>query len=77
MNVRILDLIYIYENDIKKHYKNKKNIRNGLKRTKYLYKQNRITLNQAFCSFESIKNSYVFANNKEIDNMINYYCGNS
>ena len=62
---------------IKLNQNSKKNIRKGLKRTKYLYKQNRITLNQAFCSFESIKNSYIFANHKEIENMINYYWDSS
>lgn len=51
----------------------KRNIKKGIKRTKYLYKNNIITLKSMFSSIETYKNSYKYVNKKYINELIDYY----
>lgn len=51
----------------------KRNIKKGIKRTKYLYKNNIITLKSMFSSIETYKNSYKYVNKKYIKELIDYY----
>lgn len=51
----------------------KSNIKKGIKRTKYLYKNNIIALKSMFSSIETYKNSYKYVNKKYIKELIEYY----
>jgi RNA-directed DNA polymerase len=41
-------------------------IRKGIKRSKYLYMNNKITLKQLFCSIQTYKYSYIFVSHKKV-----------
>lgn len=51
----------------------KRNIKKGIKRSNYLYKNGLITFNSYFCSIESYKNNYIFANKNKIRHIIEKY----
>lgn len=53
----------------------KKNIRKGIKRTNYLYKNNIIKFNQYFSSIECFKNNYIFVNKDKVKHFIDRYNG--
>jgi len=51
----------------------KRNIIKGIKRTKYLYKNNLIKINQLFSSIETYKYSYKYTNQTYIKNIFDRY----
>ena len=53
----------------------KKNIRKGIKRANYLYKNNIIKFNQYFSSIECFKNNYIFVNKDKVKHFIDRYNG--
>lgn len=53
----------------------KKNIRKGIKRANYLYKNNLIKFNQYFSSIECFKNNYIFVNKDKVKHFIDRYNG--
>ena len=53
----------------------KKNIRKGIKRANYLYKNNIIKFNQYFSSIECFKNNYIFVNKDKVNHFIDRYNG--
>ena len=53
----------------------KKNIRKGIKRANYLYKNNIIKFNQYFSSIECFKNNYIFVNRDKVKHFIDRYNG--
>lgn len=58
---------------IKLSKNSKKNIKKGIKRTKYLYKNNYIEFSQVFSSIENYKHSYPYASKKEVKNIFELY----
>lgn len=84
------DSLELIENKINKEYKlklnnkktiiklssnTKKNIRKGIKRANYLYKNNIIKFNQYFSSIECFKNNYIFVNKDKVNHFIDRYNG--
>ena len=84
------DSLELIENIINKEYKLKlnnkktiiklssnikKNIRKGIKRANYLYKNNIIKFNQYFSSIECFKNNYIFVNKDKVNHFIDRYNG--
>ena len=71
----------LIENKINNEYKlklnsnTKKNIRKGIKRAKYLYKNNLIKFNQYFSNIECFKNNYIFVNKDKVKHFIDRYNG--
>jgi len=53
----------------------KKNIRKGIKRANYLYRNNIIKFNQYFSSIECFKNNYIFVNKDKAKHFIDRYNG--
>ena len=53
----------------------KKNIRKGIKRANYLYRNNIIKFNQYFSSIECFKNNYIFVNKDKVKHFIDRYNG--
>ena len=53
----------------------KKNIRKGIKRANYLYRNNIIKFNQYFSSIECFKNNYIFVNKDKVFHFIDRYNG--
>ena len=51
----------------------KKNIKKGIKRTKYLFKFDYIEFSQVFSSIENYKHSYPYASKKEVQNIFELY----
>lgn len=51
----------------------KKNIIKGIKRSKYLYKNNIINFNSYFCSIESYKYNYIFVTQNKIKHIFDKY----
>ena len=60
---------------IKLNSNTKKNIRKGIKRANYLYKNNIIKFNQYFSSIECFKNNYIFVNKDKVKHFIDRYNG--
>ncbi len=60
---------------VKLNTKTKKNIRKGIKRANYLYKNNLIKFNQYFSSIECFKNNYIFVNKDKVKYFIDKYNG--
>ena len=58
---------------IKLSKNSKKNIKKGIKRTKYLYKNDYIEFSQVFSSIENYKHSYPYASKKEVKNIFELY----
>jgi len=58
---------------IKLNNNSKRNIIKGIKRTKYLYKNNLIKFNQLFSSIETYKYSYKYTNQTYIKNIFDRY----
>ena len=53
----------------------KKNIRKGIKRANYLYRNNIIKFNQYFSSIECFKNNYIFVNKDKVKRFNDRYNG--
>ena len=60
---------------VKLNTNTKKNIRKGIKRANYLYKNNLIKFNQYFSSIECFKNNYIFVNKDKVKHFIDRYNG--
>ena len=60
---------------IKLNSNSKKNIKKGIKRTKYLFENNIICFNKLFSSIENYKHSYPYATTNETYNIFNRYWG--
>ena len=60
---------------VKLNTNTKKNIRKGIKRSNYLYKNNLIKFNQYFSSIECFKNNYIFVNKDKVKHFIDRYNG--
>ena len=60
---------------VKLNTNTKKNIRKGIKRANYLYKNNLIKFNQYFSSIECFKNNYIFVNKDKVKHFIDRYDG--
>lgn len=58
---------------IKLNKNSKKNIKKGIKRTKYLFENEMIEFSQVFSSIENYKHSYPFANKNAVTNIFNRY----
>ena len=58
---------------IKLNSNSKKNIKKGIKRTKYLFENNIICFNKLFSSIENYKHSYPYATTNETYNIFNRY----
>ena len=58
---------------IKLNKNNKKNIKKGIKRTKYLFENEMIEFSQVFISIENYKHSYPYANKNAVTNIFNRY----
>lgn len=48
----------------------RRNIKKGIKRSNYLYKNNLITFNSYFCSIESYKNNYIYVNKDKVRHIV-------
>lgn len=91
MKVNLFDLLDIYESEVKKNVRNKKkildfekhkmeylvDIKKGIKRANYLYKNNSIKFNQYFSSIECFKNNYIFVNKDKVNTLLIDIMGNS
>ena len=60
---------------VKLNTNTKKNIRKGIKRSNYLYKNNLIKFNQYFSSIECFKNNYIFVKKDKVKHFIDRYNG--
>lgn len=53
----------------------RRNIRKGIRRTNYLYKNNLIKFNQYFSSIETFKNGYLFTDKQKMKEFVDKYNG--
>lgn len=51
----------------------RRNIKMGIKRSNYLYKNKSITFNSNFCSIESYKNNYIYVHKDNVRHIIEKY----
>lgn len=51
----------------------KKNIKKGILKNQFYYRNNKINLNQYFCSIQNYRHSYVFVRDMTVQNILNKY----